>query len=143
LANEPSSDGSTKTVVKVLDFGIAKVGPHHDEKSVDTLPSPAGLMRTMGTPSYMAPEQGLEQGDVDARADIWAFGAILFECLSGNRLHGGGTVGQMLGAVMARDFPALKRLPAALPADVTELMRAMLERDPAKRPRDLSDVAAA
>jgi len=85
----------------------------------------------LGTAAYMAPEQARGRA-VDRRADIWAFGAVLFEMLSGQRLFEGETVSDVLAAVLTREVD-LARLPAATPAPVVELVRRCLVRDPRAR----------
>jgi len=91
----------------------------------------------LGTAAYMSPEQARGQ-HVDRRADIWAFGCVLFEMLSGRRAFGGETVTDTLASVM-RDSPPLDALPAATPARVQLLIARCLERDPRQRLRDIGD----
>src|SRR6202162_1739267 len=93
--------------VKVLDFGLAKVqaGPSASGENSPTLTmgmTQAGMI--LGTASYMAPEQARGKDSVDKRADIWAFGVVLYELLTGKRLFEGGDVGEILAKVI-RDQP--------------------------------------
>src|SRR4029077_7690616 len=122
--------------VKVLDFGLAKVAPvlDHDSpgEATATLTTRAGMI--LGTAAYMSPEQA--QGKpVDKRADIWAFGVVLYEMLTGRRMFQGETVSETLAAVLTKE-PEWERVPAK----VQRLLKRCLERDPQKRLRDISGV---
>ena len=122
-------------VVKVLDFGLAKAIDPKDEPTV----SHAGGI--VGTPAYMAPEQaaGLP---VDRRADIWAFGVVLFEMLAGRQAYARKTTLETLVAV-ARDDPRWEELPAGTPADICRMLRRCLDRDPKLRLRDIGEARIA
>jgi serine/threonine protein kinase len=131
--------------VKVLDFGLAKTiapDPHHGI-SADAMNSPTftnqgtaiGLI--LGTAAYMAPEQARGKS-VDKRADIWAFGCIVFEMLAGRRLFDGAEVSDVLAAVLRADIDWTK-LPASTPPSIRRLLARCLERDPNKRLRDIGD----
>jgi serine/threonine protein kinase len=122
------------TTVKVLDFGIAKLFVGEGE-TVFTLATRTGS--TLGTPSYMAPEQATGQKDVDHLADVWAMGVILYECLSGIRPIEGDTVGQVVMSLMSTGITPVDRLVPGLPEDVTLLVRRMLSRERPLRPKDL------
>ncbi len=135
-------------VVKVLDFGLAKAAqgeqggqPLRDSASVDlpTMASPVitQMGSVLGTAAYMSPEQA-RGAAVDKRSDIWAFGVILFEMLTGRRGFAGDTVSDTIAAVLTRelDFTAL---PAAVPAAVRELIARCVERDPKLRLRDIGE----
>jgi Tol biopolymer transport system component len=123
--------------VKILDFGIAK--------SLDAADRPgpaathAGVL--LGTPAYMSPEQarGLP---VDRRTDIWAFGCVLYELLSGQRAFGGDTASDILAAVLDRD-PDMATLPAEVPAGIRSLLHHCLEKDRKRRLRDIGDARPA
>jgi serine/threonine protein kinase/Tol biopolymer transport system component len=124
--------------VKVLDFGLAKLAEHRaSAASLETSPTlmseatQAGLI--LGTASYMAPEQARGK-NVDKRADIWAFGVVLYEMLTGQRLFQGETVSDTLAAVLKEEF-AWNRVPDK----AQRLLRSCLERDPARRLRDIGD----
>lgn len=121
-------DGS----VKVLDFGLAKM-PDVSEVTSDspTMLSAAGMI--LGTASYMAPEQARGK-NVDKRADIFAFGAMLYEMLTGKRLFAGEDVTEILASVI-RDEPNL----GDTPASVRRLISECLQKDPRKRLRDIGD----
>jgi eukaryotic-like serine/threonine-protein kinase len=132
-------------VVKVLDFGLAKAmaaapaGSAPDLAASPTFTSPAmtALGVIIGTAAYMSPEQAKGK-PVDRRADIWAFGAVLYEMLAGEPAFAGETVTDVLAAVVTRE-PVWDRLPAATPPPVVRLLRRCLERDPRRRLRDIGD----
>ncbi len=116
---------------KVLDFGIAKflADPVHDVTLTEAT-APAALL---GTPAYMAPEQAQGQS-VDRRVDVWAFGVVLYEMVTGERLFRAESLQGTLAAVLTVD-PAWERVPPA----VRPLLQACLQRDPLKRLRDIGD----
>jgi len=135
-------------IVKVLDFGLAKaIGPDGSTATSDlanspTLTSPATQLGViLGTASYMSPEQAQGRA-VDRRADIWAFGVVLFEMLSGKRLFDGETVTEAIAAVI-KDPMRLERLPAATPPALRKLIERCLERDPKLRLRDIGEARIA
>ena len=135
-----SDDGE----VKVLDFGIAKVfereetsGSDQDTKSPTILKTSSADGVIMGTAAYMAPEQARGK-KLDRRADVWAFGATLWEMLTGKRLFSGETVTDTLAAVL-RDEADLSELPADVPEPVRRLLRRCLVKDPKRRLRDIGD----
>ena len=129
--------------VKVLDFGLAKIAaPGNASPEVSETPTmTAGPTRTgaiMGTAAYMAPEQARGQV-VDKRADVWAFGVVLFEMLAGKRLFGGDTVSDSLAAVLTRE-PDFAALPKDTPPHIRRLLERCLRKDPKQRLRDIGDV---
>jgi eukaryotic-like serine/threonine-protein kinase len=131
--------------VKVLDFGLAKAyeGDTAAGSSPDLSNSPtlartgteAGLI--LGTAAYMSPEQARGKA-VDKRADIWAFGVVLHEMLTGRRLFAGETVSDTLAAVLRQEID-LTALPPGTPSSVRRLLARCLERDPRRRLRDIGD----
>jgi len=123
--------------VKVLDFGLAKpTGQGERGSSTDSvLSTEAG--RLLGTPTYMAPEQARGR-PIDRRVDVWAFGCVLYECLTGRRAFDGETLSDVLAAVLQQE-PDWTRLPAGTPAHVRELLRRCLTRDPRERLRDVGE----
>jgi len=131
--------------VKVLDFGLAKAlesatAPDAARDSgmsptITSLGTVAGVI--LGTAAYMAPEQARGKG-VDKRADIWAYGCLLFEMLSGRRPFDGETISDTLAAVLARE-PDWSLLPGTTPAAVRHLLERCLEKDPKRRLRDVGD----
>ncbi len=123
--------------VKVLDFGLAKlaVAPGSSTEHSPTLTvgvTQAGMI--LGTASYMAPEQARGK-DTDKRADIFAFGVVLHELITGKRLFGGEDVSEILAKVI-RDEPDLSDVPPR----VRRLLAECLQKDPRKRLRDIGDV---
>jgi hypothetical protein len=124
-------------VVKVLDFGIAKLTALDGEAMRST-----GLTTgaVLGTPAYMAPEQVFGERDMDHRADVWALGLILYQCLSGVLPTHGENVGQVLKHVLARPFEPLEQLVPDLPQDISRLIARMLARERSDRPADLREV---
>jgi Tol biopolymer transport system component/tRNA A-37 threonylcarbamoyl transferase component Bud32 len=132
--------------VKVLDFGLAKAfegeAAAANASNSPTLSVAATRMGViLGTAAYMAPEQAKGKA-VDKRADIWGFGCVLFEMLSGQPPFRGETVSETLAEVMKSE-PRWDVLPAGLPARVATVLRRCLEKDPARRVRDIGDVRLA
>jgi len=133
--------------VKVLDFGLAKAiepgagsrEPGAELANSPTITTPAMTMRGMilGTAAYMSPEQAKGRA-VDRRADIWAFGVVLFEMLAGARAFDGDDLSEVMASVLKLE-PNWSRLPADLPDAVRRLMKRCLEKDPRKRLRDIAD----
>src|SRR5579863_8377831 len=124
--------------VKVLDFGLAKVTEPEAEGGGTNSPTltigmtEAGMI--LGTAAYMSPEQARGK-KVDKRADIWAFGVVLYEMLTGRRLFAGDEVGDILAAVI-KDEPRWD----GVPAKVRPLLERCLEKDPKRRLRDIGDM---
>src|SRR5262245_6209696 len=129
--------------VKVLDFGLAKVMAHVSAMSVNAMTSPtrsdhatqAGII--LGTAAYMSPEQAAGK-PVDKRSDLWAFGVVLFEMLTGRQLFDGETVTHIMAAVLTKE-PDWTVLPAATPSIVRRLLQRCLEKDPRRRLHDVAD----
>lgn len=129
---------------KVLDFGLAKAFGTDPGTSASSLAnSPTLTARAtelgvvLGTAAYMAPEQAKGRA-VDRRADVWAFGVVLYEMLTGRRAFAGDDVTEVMAAVI-RDTPDPGALPAATPPAVRRLLRRCLEKDARKRLRDMGD----
>jgi hypothetical protein len=128
--------------VKILDFGVAKAF-QEESTAIDvskpwTLTSqmtPAGVI--MGTAAYMSPEQ-TKGKTVDKRADIWSFGCVLYECLTGKQAFQGETIAETLAAILKTD-PDWTLLPAETPAIVRSLIRQCLQKDPNLRLHDIAD----
>jgi len=125
--------------VKVLDFGLAKaMDPAGSGAAGDAaMNSPTLTARAtqmgmiIGTAAYMAPEQAKGKA-VDKRADVWAFGVVLYEMLTGRRAFAGDDVSETLASVL-KDTPSIASLPADIPAPVRRLLRRCLEKDRTKR----------
>ncbi|MHC4486443.1 MAG: protein kinase domain-containing protein [Planctomycetota bacterium] len=120
--------------VKVLDFGLAKAvgGEGLDEQSTVTEPG-----RVIGTPAYMSPEQARGK-PTDKRSDIWAFGCVLYEMLTGVLPFKGETISDTLANILQTD-PEWQALPQSTPANIQSLLRHCLEKDPRRRLRDIGD----
>jgi eukaryotic-like serine/threonine-protein kinase len=130
LAKRP--DGTT--LVKVLDFGIAKSQRQHEIAALTQTQS------VLGSPGYMSPEQLRDTRSVDVRSDVWSLGVILYELVSGVRPWSGNTITEIALAVTLDPPPAL---PAWIPAGFTDVIRRCLEKDPANRYPHLAALAAA
>ncbi len=128
-------------VVKVLDFGLAKAAGDGSRPELTYSPSKTvndtGVGIVMGTPGYMSPEQARGQV-VDKRTDIWAFGCVLYEMLTGRVAFMGATVPDTIVAILERE-PEWDALPAGTPASVRLLLQRCLDKDPKRRLRDLGD----
>jgi serine/threonine protein kinase len=143
---KPSNVGLTSNgLVKVLDFGVAKtqstqlslvtVEDERDTFAGTVAETRAG--RVLGTAAYMSPEQARGQ-NVDKRADIWAFGCVIFEMLTGSPAFGGATVSDTVAAVLERE-PDWKTLPASITANLRRLLDRCLQKDMRRRLRDIGD----
>ena len=139
---------SREGTVKVLDFGLAKLlDPAADEGASDaniaatpTATAPSMLTSVgvvLGTPAYMAPEQARGRG-ADRRADIWAFGCVLYEMLTATRPFGGETLTDIMAAVIHNE-PDWSRLPGSTPQPVRLLLRRCLRKDPRQRLQAIGD----
>lgn len=127
--------------VKVLDFGLGKAlstgsgsGDPGSSQTATLARTQAGMI--LGTAAYMSPEQA-RGAAVDKRADIWAFGVVLYEMLTGERLFPGDTISDTVAAVLTKE-PDWNRVPA----NVQRLLRRCLEKDPKRRLRDIADAWA-
>jgi serine/threonine-protein kinase len=131
-------------LVKVVDFGLAKSdpipapasGPDMATATVEAGGSMAGLL--VGTLAYMSPEQARGQ-PVDRRTDIWSFGCVLYECLSGRPPFAGQTASDVIAGILERE-PDWAALPARTPPRLRELLRRCLRKDAEVRLRDMRDV---
>ena len=132
--------------VKVLDFGLAKstaglAGPTATNSDLDaaTIASPAmthaGVI--LGTAAYLAPEQAKGRA-VDRRADLWAFGCVVFEMLAGRRAFDGESVTEVLASVLTRE-PEWNALPQHTPDSIRRLLRRCLQKGPKQRLHDIAD----
>jgi Tol biopolymer transport system component len=132
-------------IVKVLDFGLAKAATG-EGLTPDLTRSPTGSAcgtqegTILGTTAYMSPEQARGQA-VDKRTDIWAFGCVLYEMLTGHVAFPGETVSDTIAAILGRE-PDWAALPATTPPMVGRLLHRSLEKDPKRRLRDIADARA-
>lgn len=123
---------------KILDFGIAHLGALSADATALTA---RGMM--LGTPGYLAPEQVRGEVVVDARADIFALGIVLHECLTAQALFAGGEMMAVLGRVLFDPAPFLVEICPGTPVALAELVAWMLQKDPSDRPASMSVVATA
>jgi Tol biopolymer transport system component len=123
--------------VKVLDFGLAKAmepisrAPNVSQSPTITTPAMTQAGMILGTAAYMSPEQAKGRA-ADKRADIWAFGVVVFEMLTGLRLFTGETISDTLASVLKTD-PDWRALPVAVPSSLRRLLRRCLEKEPKRR----------
>jgi serine/threonine-protein kinase len=133
------SDGT----VKVLDFGLAKAidppasSPNMSQSPTMATPAMTAASMILGTAAYMSPEQARGK-PVDKRSDIWAFGCVLYEMLSGLPAFDGQTVTDVLAAIVAREAD-FERLPGQTPSGVRQLLHRCLQKEPKQRLRDIGD----
>jgi serine/threonine protein kinase len=132
-----------REVIKVLDFGIAKLMDATPRGSGPRTGALTDEHATLGSPTYMAPEQVRGSRTVDHRADIWALGAILHELLTGQTAFGRQTVGEIFAAIL-HDAPApLRTLCPEAPAQLEGVVARCLERDPTRRFAHVAELAHA
>ena len=136
---KPQNIMITRDGVKVLDFGLAKsVGSKAGamEETLTKVLTAEGTV--MGTPQYMAPEQ-FGGKEADARSDIWAFGAVLYEMVTGRKAFRGSNYQSLMGAILAMDPPPMAITPLT-PTWLERLVRRCLEKDPEERYQSMRDV---
>jgi hypothetical protein len=133
------------STVKVLDFGLTKLALSSDVAATRSPKETAAVTTNMGmvigTPAYMSPEQARGEA-VDKRSDIWAFGCVLFEMLTGHRAFGGEDVTDTLAAVV-RAEPAWDALPDRLSPSMRQFLRRCLQKHPNQRLHDIADMRLA
>src|SRR5215831_18560668 len=141
---KPTNIGFTRDgLVKLLDFGLAKITVLEAGSDEAALQAPTVSMSAthrgliVGTVAYMSPEQARGQA-IDRRTDIWAFGCVLFEMLTGRVPFSGETRSDTMAAILERDVP-WEQLPPAIPANIRQLLRRCLEKDPKRRLRNIGD----
>ena len=144
---KPGNVMLTKAGAKLLDFGLAKLKGHGEQPSaaklasVPTQPTPLtaeGMI--VGTLQYMAPEQ-VEGRPADARTDLWALGAMLYEMVTGRRAFEGATAASLIGNIMNSQPPPLAALRPLTPAALDRVVAACMAKDPDARWQAASDVA--
>jgi len=138
--------------VKVLDFGLAKLSPGSDSSTrtaIDATASPTLMSPTLatgvgvilGTAAYMSPEQARGRA-VDRRSDIWAFGCVLYEMLTGRRAFQGEEISDTLASIL-RDDPDWSLIPSTVPPTVRRYLQRCLAKDPGQRVHDIGDMRLA
>jgi Tol biopolymer transport system component len=132
--------------VKILDFGLAKAyGAETTNADVATSPTITAQMTEpgviLGTAAYMSPEQARSR-PVDKRTDVWSFGCVLYECLTGGKAFHGETVSDMLAEILKSE-PDWSKLPAATPAGIQRLIRRCLQKDLRQRLQAIGDARIA
>jgi serine/threonine-protein kinase len=136
LAN---AENGAKTI-KVLDFGISKAS---NQSALNQSPSALTSTKAMlGSPLYMSPEQLRSSKSVDARADIWAFGIILFELITGTLPFGGESLGELFAAILETEAPLLSAR-ASVPPGLDAIVSKCLQRRPENRFQSARELAAA
>ena len=140
---KPGNIMLTRDSVKLLDFGLAKLKARDEETPNDATRTErlTEVGSISGTVLYMAPEQ-IEGREVDSRTDIFAFGIVLFEMLSGQRPFAGDSRASLMAAIVAAEPPALSSLQPRVPAALERLIRRCLAKDPDDRWQTARDMAA-
>ncbi|HUS05420.1 MAG TPA: protein kinase [Bryobacteraceae bacterium] len=129
----------TKSGIKVLDFGLAKMSRAAAAAGEATMTQITQESMLVGTPRYMAPEQ-LEGKEADARSDIFAFGLVLYEMLTGRAAFDGKTQASVIAAIMTAEPPPVTSFELSIPPALDHLVRTCLEKDPGNRQQDMHDV---
>src|SRR3989442_427495 len=126
--------------IKVLDFGLAKAFQEERQPALSNSPTLVGASVPgviLGTAAYMSPEQAKGK-EADRSSDVWAFGCVLYEMLTGRAVFVGGTVGEIIAEVFKAD-PDWSRLPAETPENIRRLLRRSLQKEEKLRLRDVRD----
>jgi eukaryotic-like serine/threonine-protein kinase len=134
-----TTDAYGERCVKLLDFGVSKV--QTPEATGDIGLTGSGTL--LGSPAYMSPEQMRAPRDVDHRSDIWALGAILFELVSGRVAWTGETLSEICVKVASDPAPRLRSVAPDAPKELDAIVARCLEKDPARRYQQVSDLALA
>jgi serine/threonine protein kinase/Tol biopolymer transport system component len=141
---KPGNVMLTKSGVKLLDFGLARVmQPANRQSNLTGLPTLQALTQEgaiLGTFQYMAPEQ-LEGRDADARSDLFAFGCVLYEMLTGRKAFAAGSQASLIGAILHKDPTPMSEIEPTTPRSFDRVVRRCLEKDPERRWQSARDVA--
>lgn len=134
LCNPVESDG--RRVAKILDFGISKIVHDDDDRRITR------ASEAFGTPHYMSPEQIRNARDVDARADVWALGVVLYECLTGRTPYEGEAT-EVIAAIVSEPVPSPRKHNGAIPPQLEAVVMRALERTPSARFQTAAELADA
>lgn len=138
---KPANILLTKAGVKLLDFGLAKIGPEKNPPNDATLTMAlTGKNEIVGTLYYMSPEQLQAQAtgqEIDARSDIFSFGLVLYEMLTGKRAFDGSSPASVIAAIMERPAPSIREI---APPELDRLLKRCLEKDPEDRWQSARDL---
>ncbi len=142
---KPGNVMLTESGAKLLDFGLAKavaeVGEAHSLTQSPTMATPLTTAGTLvGTYQYMSPEQ-LEGGEADARSDVFAFGATLYEMVTGQKAFGGKTQASVIAAVLGQEPPQVTSIQPMTPPALAQLIAQCLQKDPEERRQSMHDLA--
>jgi len=137
---KPGNVMLTKTGVKLLDFGLAKLKPTPGPMGESTIAAKTGIGTLLGTMPYMAPEQ-VEGREVDARSDIFSLGAVIFEMVTGQRAFKGESPASVIGAILKDEPPAITTVQSVAPPALDHVVTTCLEKDPDERWQSAADVA--
>ena len=137
---KPANILVTSAGVKLLDFGLAKMQTEPVGEDTETLPDPlTGAGMIVGTPHYMAPEQ-VEGKPVDARADIFALGCVLYESITGNKAFGGNSAASAIASILKDDPAPLTEFSSAVPPALDRVIKRCLAKDPEARWQNVRDL---
>jgi serine/threonine protein kinase len=140
---KPGNVMLTKSGVKLLDFGLAKaIAPPTEKGSLTSLPTQQGLTQEgtiLGTFQYMAPEQ-LEGKEADARTDIFAFGAVIYEMATGKKAFSGASQASLISSIMTAEPPSISTAQPMSPPALDRVVKTCLAKDPEDRWQSAADV---
>ena len=137
---KPANIMLTPSGVKLLDFGLVRFAPSGAPPSRDTMSDALTTQGTLlGTVQYMSPEQ-VEGREADARSDLFSFGAVIYEMITGRRAFAGDTQASLIGAILKDDPPSLLAIQPAAPSDLDRLIHSCLAKNPDDRWQSAHDL---